>query len=224
MKLTPVNQLIQLALARLSAATAVEPVEACRQFSLLLQQVDPARRQSLPALDAPGRRHFTQAIVVTGAGQHSAWLAALAALEPVLPWSPFYGKDNWTQTFLDDFAAAEIIGPDGLIPSNELIMGLFVLGPNVFYPAHAHPAVELYWILNGRPEFQMGAGAAWTVKPAGALVLHPSEISHAIRTGPAPLLALYFWRGDIMGRSWYRHNMADESEPKKYPPMLGARA
>ena len=40
----------------------------------------------------------------------------------------------------------------------------------------------------------MGEGA-FRVREAGEVVHHRSNVSHAMRTGRAPLLAVYLWRG-----------------------------
>lgn len=37
--------------------------------------------------------------------------------------------------------------------------------------------------------------------------------------GPQALFAVYGWRGAIAAPSWYRDDMTDEAEPKKYPPF-----
>ena len=50
------------------------------------------------------------------------------------------------------------IGPDGRLWHDEVILGLFVLGPHTVYPPHAHPAEEFYVVLSGAPEWQVGAG------------------------------------------------------------------
>jgi hypothetical protein len=38
-------------------------------------------------------------------------------------------------------------------------------------------------------------GEPYVERPAGTFIHHPSNISHAMKTGEEPLLALYLWRG-----------------------------
>jgi len=119
------------------------------------------------------------------------------------------------------FANGEGIGPDGRLKHKEVILGLFLLGPNVTYPEHAHPAEEFYIVLTGNPEFNIG-DKGFEQQDAGAVVLHHTNISHAIRTASEPFFAIFGWRGEIGAKSWYRNNMAEESEPKKYPTIKKA--
>ncbi|MCL6654856.1 hypothetical protein A6R70_21480 [Agrobacterium rubi] len=134
-------------------------------------------------------------------------------------WSEFYEETSWSQTFIENFAAGECVGPSGYFHSSKLIVGLFIFGPNTNYPAHAHAAEEFYIVVEGEADFQKGA-SAFIARRKGDVVLHASEISHAIRTASTPLLAIYGWRGSLQNASWYRENMADENEPKKYPTMI----
>ncbi len=133
-------------------------------------------------------------------------------------WTEFYEEDEWSKPFLESFANGEGIGPDGRLQHNEVILGLFILGPNTTYPEHAHPAEEFYLVLSGNPEFKVGDNN-FELKEAGSIVWHHSNISHAIRTGSEPFYAIYGWRGKINEKSWYRNNMAELSEPKKYPTI-----
>lgn len=136
-------------------------------------------------------------------------------------WTEFYEENPWSESFLPLFANGEGIGPDGRLKHNEVILGLFLLGPRVTYPEHAHPAEEFYIVLTGNPEFKLGSGN-FVLQEAGAVVLHHSDISHAIRTSSEPCFAIYGWRGAIGERSWYRNDMTEESEAKKYPAIKKA--
>jgi len=131
-------------------------------------------------------------------------------------WTEFYEEDSWSKAFLPLFANGEGIGPDGRLKHSDVILGLFLLGPNVTYPEHAHPAEEFYIVLTGEPEFKIGNNS-FEAQDAGAVVLHHTNISHAIRTASEPFFAIFGWRGEIAAKSWYRNNMTEESEQKKYP-------
>lgn len=134
-------------------------------------------------------------------------------------WTEFYRETPWSQGFLENFATGECVGPSGYFESQHIIVGLFILGPGTNYPAHAHAAEEFYLVIEGEADFQRGA-SEFVTKRKGDVVLHASEVSHAIRTSAKPLLAIYGWRGRLGDASWYRENMADENEPKKYPAMI----
>lgn len=132
-------------------------------------------------------------------------------------WTEFYEEDSWSKPFLHSFANGEGIGPDGRLLHNEIILGLFLLGPETTYPEHAHPAEEFYIVLAGNPEFKVGANSDFELQNEGSVVLHHSEISHSIRSSKEPFYGIFGWRGDIGARSWYRNDMNDANEQKKYP-------
>ena len=71
------------------------------------------------------------------------------------------------------------------------LAGTLVLGPDTYYPPHHHVAEEIYVPLTGGAEWRMG-DAEFTKRDAGEVIYHASNVSHAMRTGNEPLLALYF--------------------------------
>lgn len=173
--------------------------------------------------DTRGLRYLAQGLaqaqiqlsrpIVEAARTASGWAA----------WSEFYEQDSWSAPFIERFANGDIIGPSGTWYSDKLILGLFIFGPNIFYPSHAHPAIEIYYVLSGSPQFQVGADQPFIYKPPGSIILHRSDVSHAIRTGLLPVFGVYAWRGELSAPSWYRNNMVDEGEPKKYAIIRRAR-
>jgi len=78
--------------------------------------------------------------------------------------------------------------------------GLLMLGSSTLYARHNHPAEEIYLPLAGTALWQRG-DAPWRPVPPGRPIHHPPDLPHATRTGGAPLLALYFWRGEIGTRA-----------------------
>ena len=111
-------------------------------------------------------------------------------------WTEFYEENEWNKSFLPAFAAGEGTGSDGRLQHDGFILGLFILGPDTYYPEHAHPAEEFYIILTGSPEFRKGEGE-FSVQEDGAVVMHHTEVSHAIRTSNEPFYGIYGWRGEI---------------------------
>ena len=76
-----------------------------------------------------------------------------------------------------------------------------LLGPRTEYPAHHHPAAELYIPLG--PADWAKASAIGGEAPNGAdagtgsVIHHPPNLVHATRTHDIPLAALYLWAGDL---------------------------
>jgi anti-sigma factor ChrR (cupin superfamily) len=93
-------------------------------------------------------------------------------------------------------AFAQIVGRRGLADDDSVHLGLTLMAPRTHYPLHAHPAIELYLVLAGAADWRVG-GAPFVRQAPGAFVLHVSGIGHAMRTDAEPMLALYFWRGDL---------------------------
>ncbi len=113
-----------------------------------------------------------------------------------LPWSRFYQRYGLTENFIDNFAVAEVISPDGPVLSKNMIMFLFLLGAETVYPTHWHAPEEIYFILSGNPEYQIG-NKTWQPRQPGDLVHLPPFVPHAIRTGDEAMLVLQVWRGKI---------------------------
>jgi Dimethlysulfonioproprionate lyase len=76
-----------------------------------------------------------------------------------------------------------------------LAFGLLLLGPETLYPAHSHPASEIYIPL-GRAEWMRGDEPFMAREP-GAVIPHRPNLVHATRSGAEPLAALYLWAGDL---------------------------
>jgi mannose-6-phosphate isomerase-like protein (cupin superfamily) len=136
-------------------------------------------------------------------------------------WTEFYGEDDWSRPFLSLFSCAEGIGPEGRLAHDSLIVGLYLYGPGMRYPQHAHPADEVYVVLAGRQAFQIGAHASFIAHGPGAVVVLPADSSHAIRTEGGPAFGVFLRRGDIGGHSWYRADMTDDASPKRFPTIAG---
>lgn len=144
--------------------------------------------------------------------------AALSAFGYV-NWAEFYVENNWSRPFLSEFANGEGVGPNGVLKSQDLILGLFLLGPNSYYPPHAHPAEEFYVVLSGDVFFHGSNGASPIRKIQGDFMIFRSNEAHAIQTFDTPVFAVHGQVGAINEPSWYRDDMNDFSEPKKYPEL-----
>lgn len=128
-------------------------------------------------------------------------LAAFRPLADALPWRYSYTPRSDNPGLENRMAWAELVGPEAPFHSDHVCLGLTVIGPHVRYPEHAHPAVEVYYVLSG--------SARWTAKgitktqPPGAYILHPSNVVHVMETADEPLIAAYAWTGEIHTLSTY---------------------
>jgi hypothetical protein len=128
-------------------------------------------------------------------------VAPLETLTPLLLWTqnPNYRRSPPSPRFLDNYGYAVIAGPEhgatALAHHPTLAFGLLLLGPETTYPAHRHPASEIYVPL-GPAEWLRGE-QPFAERQAGSVIHHPTNLIHATRTGAQPLAALYLWAGDL---------------------------
>jgi len=120
--------------------------------------------------------------------------AALAEIEEFLHWkqNPNYSDAVMGEGYMENYAYAEIIGPDGFFPGDDFLLGFMLLGPRRLYPDHYHPAPELYWLLTGPSDWRQDK-SEFRSRAAGETIWHPPRMSHATRTGDSPLLAIWAW-------------------------------
>ncbi|HXV24278.1 MAG TPA: dimethylsulfonioproprionate lyase family protein [Alphaproteobacteria bacterium] len=176
--------------------------EACARFAAELDGLSairstplPTPRIPVPAL--PVLRHWPKA--VAGASAIDPVLGqALSDLYPGFVWrqNPNYVRRPPSPEFLEGYGYAVIAGPNGMITSG-IALGVLVLKPGLLYPAHVHPAEEIYLVLDPASAWWR-EGEDWRKGLDGALVHHPPNVEHAMEAGAAPLCALYLWRGDLI--------------------------
>ncbi|MDD5348973.1 MAG: dimethylsulfonioproprionate lyase family protein [Chthoniobacteraceae bacterium] len=141
----------------------------------------------------PATRHL-EAAFQAGSAATADLLATIRPVASHLPWRYSYTKRKDAPGIGRNIAFAELVGPKAPFQSDRVCLGLTLIGPGTLYPAHAHPAVELYYVVAGMAEWTAGENAQ---RPApGAFVLHPSQVVHSMRTDAEPLLAVYSWSGD----------------------------
>jgi hypothetical protein len=152
------------------------------------------QRTDATASQLPVCEHFATAL--RNARQGPPKLAALAdaigVLEPHLAWRCRPGAERHGTVFTDNHANARIIGEEGLELSQEVTVGISLMGPHLQYPDHHHPPEEVYIALSSG-EWRQGAGA-WRAPGIGGLVHNPPGIIHAMRSTEAPLLAVWCLR------------------------------
>lgn len=169
------------------------------EFARALAAVDAGASEHRPAGGGPPLavlRHWPEALA-GAAVVDPAIAGALGELSSELCWrqNPNYVRRPPDPRFLTGYGYAAIAGPGGLVPAG-IAFGVLLLAPGIFYPAHAHPAEEVYLVLD-RASRWWREGAAWREGIGGAAIHHPPHLAHAMQAGEEPLLALYLWRGDI---------------------------
>jgi Dimethlysulfonioproprionate lyase len=191
-------------LAGLLDAAAEPPVAARAAFRDGLARIadaaggNAARAANGAAL--PVLRHWPLALELARTGAAAPAVPWLETLAPALGWTqnPNYRANPPNPDFLANYGYAQLAGPPAvptLLETETCAFGLLLLGPGLVYPAHRHPAVELYLPLTPG-DWQRGA-EPWRAVPSAAPIHHPSGIPHATRSGAGPLLALYLWQGDL---------------------------
>lgn len=82
-----------------------------------------------------------------------------------------------------------ILGPAGLENRTDVWLGVSLLAPHVRYTDHSHAPEETYLVLSDG-QFQHGE-SAWLSPGVGGSIYNPPWVRHAMRSGTAPLLALW---------------------------------
>lgn len=86
-------------------------------------------------------------------------------------------------------ANAQLIGPQGLHLSDEIIVGVSLMAPDLVYPDHHHPPEEIYIVLSEGKWWQ--AGGDWWSPTTDGYVYNPANIMHAMSSTHKPLLAIW---------------------------------
>lgn len=171
-------------------------------FAAALAAVHPPAAVAPPPHRLPVCRHLPAALHAASGTPAQALVPALAELVGHAHWTqnPHYRGQPPAAGFLDAYGyfvlAGPADGPPAFVECPGLACGVLLLGPGTLYPAHRHPAAELYVPLAGDAAWQRGDDD-WRDEPAGAVIHHAPGVSHAMRAGPGPLLAIYLWMGEL---------------------------
>ena len=118
----------------------------------------------------------------------------LETLSEHLSWGQTYSTEDFGDAFLKKYGWTELIGLRGQIKSKDIACGFLLLGPDIEYPKHSHEAQEVYVPLSSQAQWVQG-NDDWILRPSGIPIYHRSGLTHGMRTGNKPLLALYLWQG-----------------------------
>jgi hypothetical protein len=149
--------------------------------------------RTLTANPLPCLRHLDR-IASMPAGQGSKIIRLLADNRDRFHWGQTYTKEDFGREFIENYGWMELVGTRGHFVSEEIAAGFLVLGPHLHYPDHHHAAEEIYIPLTGDTAWRKGDGP-YAEHAAGSVIHHPSNVNHAMKTGPEPLLAFYLWCG-----------------------------
>jgi hypothetical protein len=176
--------------------------DGLREIACALDALDtprPCEAEDLPVV----RAHLGRSLSLASDPVAGRLADAMRANAAAIPWRApqAYAGDPRIADFLRSYAVAPIVGPDrygSRCPyySDRVMVGVTLQGPGLHYPAHAHTAVEIYYLIGGTVDWQQGDGL-WRRLGPGDFVLHQSEEPHAMRTLGDPLLALFAWVSDL---------------------------
>jgi len=130
-------------------------------------------------------------------------LAATRAVAEAVNWYQIYRGEGVDPGLAEGMLAGQIAGQVGILASDTLRTGLFLLAPGLHYPLHTHGAAEIYYCMSGRLTVQHGTGGAPFELHPGDCSVTPANRLHSLDTGAAPVLLLYVWIGDIDAPNWW---------------------
>ena len=104
--------------------------------------------------------------------------------------SPLYAKHSIFKSHV------ELVGPDGLVKSESIRLGLYGMLPNSEYGIRTHPAEEIYIMLAGECFWKRGDAPYCCERPNGRSY-HPSMMPHASKTEDQSFMSVYVWVGDL---------------------------
>lgn len=114
-----------------------------------------------------------------------------------LPWAP--PQTSGSAEYVEHSRPkvhVELLGPDGLVKSNRVRMGLYGILPNSEYGIRTHPAEEIFVMLAGEAEWKYGDDD-YNCLSVGERAFHPTMMPHATRTRDKAFMSVYVWHGDV---------------------------
>ena len=93
-------------------------------------------------------------------------------------------------------AHVEILGPNGLIKSDMVRIGLYGMLSQSEYGIRTHPAEEIYIALAGESYWKRGNDKYKILLP-GERSYHPSLMPHSSKTENKAFMSVYVWTGNL---------------------------
>lgn len=119
-----------------------------------------------------------------------AWKMAYAQLDSTPKLEAYRAHYSWVPLAVP--AARGEVGP---FEAGDMLVGFTIQAPDVLYPHHHHRAPELYGVISGSIDWQVGT-TPWATKTAGDVIVHRSSESHSMRTTDTPGLTWVIWPSD----------------------------
>jgi hypothetical protein len=104
--------------------------------------------------------------------------------------NPLYAKHSIFKSHV------ELFGPDGLVKSKSIRIGLYGMLPDSEYGVRTHPAEEIYIMLAGECFWKRG-DAPYVCEKSNGRSYHPPLMPHASKTGDKAFISVYVWVGDV---------------------------
>lgn len=170
---------------RLAALGAAQPIVGERQ-----PVIDDHLAAALSATDG-AEPSFVEHVKVVA--PHLHWVRSYPALEP---------GDPVMDRFVANYAYTVLAGPASdrwprsPVVTDDIVVGLTLQAPGIYYPAHHHPAVELYGVVGGAGSWMRGADG-WVTRRPGSAFVHAAGEAHAMETHDQPMLSWFVWLNDF---------------------------
>ncbi len=123
-------------------------------------------------------------------GRVGALANAIAGIAPRLMWVLRPNGENDDAAFKARHANAVVVGDGGLETRDDIRIGMSLLAPETRYPDHRHPPEEIYTVISPG-EWKQHADGEFHTPGVGGFVHNVPNIIHGMRSGEAPLLAVW---------------------------------
>lgn len=134
---------------------------------------------------------------VTAMQDEDAHEVCASVLELPFDWAPPQtSKTKLYQEHSVFKAHIELLGPDGLIHSDQVRLGFYGMLPHCEYGIRTHPAEEVYIMIAGHSLWKRGE-QPYQPATVGDRSHHPSFMPHASKTTDSAFMAMFAWSGDI---------------------------
>lgn len=142
------------------------------------------------AANLPVTAHLFRALDLGARNALPGLSRALERVTHLLTWE--YGYTRVPKPLTQKYGYCEILGPQGPVKSDRMILGFVLFAPNTTYPQHSHSDIE---------ESYISLAGDWSendlaVYAPGSIILNKPGEEHRITTGQIdPCLLAYAWIG-----------------------------
>lgn len=152
------------------------------------------RVENMPAVASPQSLQPPFQDVLAADDAHPVCMQIAAAR---LPWAvPQTSGDAKYRADSVKKMIVELIGPGGMVTTDDVRVGLYGILPGAKYGFRTHPAEEVFIMLAGEADWAKADSGFATLR-TGARAYHPSMMRHATRTNDYAFMSFYIWSGDI---------------------------